>query len=66
MKIELNDGYFSVEAVKKTGNNIKCVFETCVDGSKHFFNALSVETVEMIANELLNILELMKCSSKQK
>lgn len=66
MKIELNDGYFSVEAVKKTDDSIKCVFETCVDGSKHFFNVQSAKTVEMIANELLNILELMKCSQKQK
>lgn len=66
MKIETDNGYFSIEAVKKN-DEIECVLTTYIDGSKHLFRLWDSDSVEIVSNELLNILELMKkCSQKQK
>lgn len=55
MKIYCDEGrYFSVEAVNENGKTGNLSFWT-----EH------LETVEIIANELLNVMELMKkCSDK--
>ena len=67
MKILCDEGcYFSVEAVNRNGI-VRCVFTiNCKSGTFHFETEYP-ETVEIITNELLYILELMqKCSDKQK
>lgn len=60
MKIYCNEGrYFSVEAVNENGK-VTCVFTINGKTGNLSFWTEHLETVEIIANELLNIMELMK------
>lgn len=65
MKICCDEGcYFSVEAVNKNGK-VRCVFTINGKTGVLYFETEYPETVEIITNELLNIMELMqKCSDK--
>ena len=60
MKIYCDEGrYFSVEAVNENGK-VTCVFTINGKTGKLHFGTEYLETVEIITNELLNIMELMK------
>ena len=65
MKIYCDKGhYFSVEAVNENGK-VMCVFTINGETENLSFWTEHLETVEIIANELLNTMELMKkCSDK--
>ena len=60
MKIDCDNGYyFSVEAVNKN-SKVRCTFTIKGRTGKLYFETEYLETVEIITNELLNIMELMK------